>query len=269
MKMTTEPRAKSKKYLIYGPPGVGKTTLASQIPGVILIDLEGGSTRIQVRRVESDLWNWTNVLDAVMMCVQTADCSTIVIDTIDRADTLAEQDILRRDGKAKALNQALGGYGAGEQARGGLLREMDQILTRSGKTVVYLAHAGKVSDPAPGGERMVYGPNLSKNWVSYLLQECDEIYFASDKTGPEGAPLKICYTQHSSWCIAKSRSGMPPEIPLMWDAIAGVPTKDMLEEVSKYIATLAPELQDKATAWLRSNPTRYEIQRKFPRVKCS
>ena len=39
--LTTQPTAKAVKFAFYGPEGVGKTTLASKLPGAVTIDTEG------------------------------------------------------------------------------------------------------------------------------------------------------------------------------------------------------------------------------------
>src|SRR5688572_27062951 len=40
------------RALIYGPPGVGKTTLAAHAPAPIWLDVEGGSGELDVARYE-------------------------------------------------------------------------------------------------------------------------------------------------------------------------------------------------------------------------
>src|SRR5512139_68469 len=38
------------RYLVYGPEGVGKSSLAADVPGVLFFDIEGGSPELDVAR---------------------------------------------------------------------------------------------------------------------------------------------------------------------------------------------------------------------------
>jgi hypothetical protein len=229
---------------------------------VIVLDLEGGCSRVQCKKITSDIWSWSDVVEACRIAVSDTDCQTIAVDTLDRVDLMTESEILRLDPKAKTINSAFGGYGAGFERQLKLLQEVDEILSRSGKTIVYLAHAGKVVDPSPGGERTVYGPNISKRANAYFLQECDEIYFASDKVTPEGVAEKVCYTRHSSWCVAKTRSGAPAEVPLTVEEVLARPSPELIAKARDAIKELEQSRQAPALKWLLG-ATKHEIKAKL------
>ena len=40
------------KFCIYGAEGVGKTSLASKMPDPLFLDIEGGTSRLDVRRLK-------------------------------------------------------------------------------------------------------------------------------------------------------------------------------------------------------------------------
>lgn len=42
----------AQKVVIYGPEGIGKSTLASQFPNPIFIDTEGSTRHLNVRRLK-------------------------------------------------------------------------------------------------------------------------------------------------------------------------------------------------------------------------
>ena len=87
--------ARPQKVVIYGPEGIGKTTLASQTPDPLFIDTEGGSAHLDVRRIEG-LKDWEELLSTVKEVAVTKDiCKTLVLDTADWAEQLAISHILK------------------------------------------------------------------------------------------------------------------------------------------------------------------------------
>ena len=52
------------KVVIYGPEGIGKTTLASRFPDPLFIDAEGGTKFLDVSRTDRPL-SWSQLLNQV------------------------------------------------------------------------------------------------------------------------------------------------------------------------------------------------------------
>ena len=48
---------RAQKVAIYGSEGIGKTTLAAAFPDPVFIDTEGGTSHMDVRRIETPA-NW-------------------------------------------------------------------------------------------------------------------------------------------------------------------------------------------------------------------
>ncbi|MBR0283530.1 MAG: AAA family ATPase, partial [Oscillibacter sp.] len=44
---------RAQKVVIYGPEGIGKSTLASKFPNPLFIDTENGTQHMDVRRVDA------------------------------------------------------------------------------------------------------------------------------------------------------------------------------------------------------------------------
>ena len=81
------PRA--QKVVIYGSEGVGKTTLAASFPNPLIIDTEGGTAHMDVRRVDKPQ-SWDELIAIVGEVAATKGiCKTLVIDTADWAEQLA------------------------------------------------------------------------------------------------------------------------------------------------------------------------------------
>ncbi len=88
------PRA--QKAVIYGSEGVGKTTLAASFPNPLVIDTEGGTSHMDVRRIEKPQ-SWEELIAIVNEVSATPNiCKTLVIDTADWAEQLAVAHICNK-----------------------------------------------------------------------------------------------------------------------------------------------------------------------------
>jgi PHD/YefM family antitoxin component YafN of YafNO toxin-antitoxin module len=99
--------------IIYGPEGVGKSTLALSAPGVIMFDVEDGSSEIEARRYPFTDHpekghvppNYQAVLDAIDdLTVSEHDYKTLVIDSADRLEAMIWKHMLARDSEPGARN---------------------------------------------------------------------------------------------------------------------------------------------------------------------
>ena len=84
--MTHGKIAAAQKVVIYGPEGVGKSTLAARFPKPLFIDTEGGTNKMDVARFPKPT-SWEMLKNEVREAPATG-CKTIIIDTIDWAEKL-------------------------------------------------------------------------------------------------------------------------------------------------------------------------------------
>ena len=52
LKITEGTVNRALKVVIYGSEGIGKTTIASKFPNPLFIDTEGGTSQLNVRRID-------------------------------------------------------------------------------------------------------------------------------------------------------------------------------------------------------------------------
>jgi len=148
LEQASVPESGPQILTICGDAGLGKSSLAATFPKPIFIRCEDGVARIPkefrpaslpVIRSEDQLWEQCKAL-----IHDEHDYKTAVFDTVSAADRLSVQSILKQDGKAKSINQALGGYGAGYSAlaaRHQQLRNAAEMMRmKRGMNVVFLAH---------------------------------------------------------------------------------------------------------------------------------
>ena len=89
--------------ILYGSPGVGKTTLAASIPGAMIIDLEGGSDGYSCDRITLDpMDSPAEIIDEIKIAIGYAvkqGFTTIVIDSLTTLCGLFEKLFLMEAGK--------------------------------------------------------------------------------------------------------------------------------------------------------------------------
>ena len=213
------------KTLIYGPEGIGKSTLAAMWPNTIFIDLEGGTNQLPVVRLETPS-SWS-MLRAELTAIKNREvpCSTVVIDTMDAAERMCAEYIMARDGK-KSIEEW--GYGKGYtilQEEFGRLLDYLTDTAASGINVVVLGHSTmrKFERPDESGAYDRFELKLTKQ-VSPMVKEwadmvlfCDyKTYVETNKAGKAKATggARVIRTTHAPTWDAKNRFGLPDELPL-------------------------------------------------------
>lgn len=121
--------------VIYGPPGIAKTSLAFTAADPLLLDFDNGSHRAANRKDVVRVSAWADV--AGMTAEDLAPFKTVVVDTAGRALDALSVDIIRNNpkhGRGGALT--LQGYGELKSRFGSFLK----LLNSFGKDVVLIAH---------------------------------------------------------------------------------------------------------------------------------
>lgn len=121
--------------VIYGPPGIAKTSVAFTAASPLLLDFDQGSHRAANRKDVVRVSEWSDV--AGMTAEDLAPFKTIVVDTAGRALDALSVDIIRvnpKHGRGGALT--LQGFGELKARFGAFLK----LLNSFGKDVVLVAH---------------------------------------------------------------------------------------------------------------------------------
>lgn len=222
------------KTVLYGPEGIGKSTFASHFPDPVFIDTEGGTKRLNVKRLPQPT-SWAMLLDEVAE-VRKGNilCGTLVIDTADWAERLCIQAVCA---KAKVNGIEDFGYGKGytyvKEEFSKLLDALEEVLN-AGHNVVVLAHAAitKFEQPDAVGNYDRWTMKTSKQVAPLLREWCDMLLFANYKTVVEKASSspnaknkasggkRVLYTTHHACWDAKNRFDLPDEISFDYAAIA-------------------------------------------------
>jgi len=136
------------RAVIYGTEGIGKSTLAAQFPGALVLDTEDGTGQIDCARVvcQDAMSLESAMLDLVG---DQQGFRSIVIDSADWAERHIIDHILRRANKKSIEDFGFGkGYTMVAESCAKLLGLADQLIAK-GCNVVWVAHSHvkKVSPP--------------------------------------------------------------------------------------------------------------------------
>lgn len=150
--------------LVYGDPGIGKTTLAFTAPNPLLLDFDRGLHRASHRKDALQFDSWLDLIDSSdALDKLISQHETIVIDT---AGTMIEamQAYLVRSNPALQRN---GIKLWGETKK--LFQDFYLPLKLSGKNIVYIAHAKEKDE----GDIRIKRPLIPGSSYDLLMQACD------------------------------------------------------------------------------------------------
>ena len=253
----------AKKTIIYGPEGIGKSTLAAQFPDPVFIDTEGSTKDMDVARTPAPS-SWTMLLEQVRYFIaHPKELKTLIIDTADWAEQLCVTDVCSRYQKT-GIEDYGKGYTYLQEEFGRLLNLLTDLVEQKGIHVVLTAHAKmrKFEQPDELGAYDRWEMKLSKGVAPMVKEWADMVLFANYKTivvnvDGQGAQKgknkaqggrRVIYTTHHSCWDAKNRYGLPEEIPMEYEAI-----RHILEETKDQTI---PQKEEKKSAPTGSQTTK-------------
>lgn len=257
MNITKGKVAKAQKVVLYGPEGIGKSSLAAQFPNPLFIDTEGSTLNMDVARMDKPS-SWQFLQQQIEFVKQNRPCKTLIIDTIDWAELLCNEHVCAQH-NVKGIEDF--GYGKGyvysTEEFGRLLNKLSDVI-EAGINVVLTAHSQivKFEQPDEMGAYDRYQLKLGKGTGSRtaaLIKEwADMILFlnyktfsvAADKDGrkykAQGGERTMYATHHPAW-DAKNRFGLPNELPMDYSQIAHIFNEEALNQVEQDWSTQEPQ----------------------------
>ena len=184
--------------LIYGFPGVGKTTAALSMPNPILIDCERGIGRVNgaLRKDYAEL----NSIDEFNLA-ELEDYDTIIFDTFGVLLEMFDKKVKEMNPKLVKSDGALSLQGFG--TRKILFKQFISQLRQCGKNVVFLAHVTEGKD----GDIVQYRPYATGSSIADLQNDLDYMGFMQIR----GGKRSISFSANDQY-VAKNSLGLPQYI---------------------------------------------------------
>jgi hypothetical protein len=236
--ITTKPGA--PRITVYGKPGIGKSTLASQFPDPLFLLTEDnelpGIQALPVVHTFTEMWN--NVKS--LLALEELPFKTLVVDSISKLDALIveytiDQSPPGKDKQAvKTIAQAFGGYGAGFEKAASLHRalksQFDKFKER-GITVIYISHLEIKKFKSPEAEdydilsivmnsdksRIVYIDDVDA--VLYCKLQSHTVETDSGRTIVKSTDNRVISAGMNDVHVSKNRFNMPASIPMTFEAL--------------------------------------------------
>lgn len=227
------PQRRAYRTIIYGPEGIGKSTLASQFPEAVFIDFEHGTDTMDVARFDTPT-GLDGLIHLLNSIAQEDICKTVVIDTADKLEQILTDSVCKKMG-FKSIEDP--GYGKGytylADAWLEVLKACDTVVD-SGKNIVLTAHAQmrKFEQPDEMGAYDRWELKLQKKTAPLIKEWSDMLLFCNYKNSIVEDPKtkskkavggkRVMYSTHSPTYDAKNRFGLPESMQMEFSEIAHI-----------------------------------------------
>jgi hypothetical protein len=253
----------ASKVIFFGGPGVGKTTAACGAPTPLVIDPSGGSSRLDVARV--NVTTWDEVIEAASSLRDNAQgFETLVLDELGTLEHLCWDHVCKKFGKP---NIEAFGYGKGYTLVLQEWRKLVEVLNElhhARMNVVLVGHStiSTFRDPE-GPEYDRYHLKLHGKLAALLKEWSDTVLFCrhetvvgkteSERSVAHATGARVMHTTHSAAFDAKNRDDLPAKLPLLWAELSQKKrsAKDMAGELEELSGRMSPQHRKIAVAKMK------------------
>ncbi|HXM29784.1 MAG TPA: ATP-binding protein [Chthoniobacterales bacterium] len=232
--VTTRKRRRPVFAVVYGPPGIGKSTFGTNAPNPIFLQVERGLDQITVPKLPipkdfSQLYAQVDALDREEHGYQ-----SIVLDTLDATEILIWQRA-RTEGKVTSIEDYGGGYGKGyvraREIWTGLLSKLNEMSERFNVILLAHSHLKTVNDPMQSAAYDMHRIKIHDKSAEIIRQMVDLICFANldvsiikeSQKARKGRGIisedRLMWTAPTTGIEAKNRYDLDNPMPFSWAAL--------------------------------------------------
>ena len=183
-KVETGKRDKPPRLLVWGPPGVGKSTFAAGAPDALFICGESRTDHLDISRIH--VKSWQEVIDSIKaLLAKEHPYKSVVFDTVDSLESLLFEALCEEQGVE--IHEDIGGgfykYRTYMNRKWKVFLKGIDRLTEAGIQCILLAHAKTENFNPPDGESYErYILKMDKAGGNFLVENVDLVGYAKFKT---------------------------------------------------------------------------------------
>jgi len=244
-------------FLIFGQPGIGKTSLAYSAADPLLLDFDNGAHRAANRRDTLPIGSWADVAELLASPETLAPYATIIPDTVGRCLDVLTADIAATDPKkAPGGNLSQQGWGVLKNR----FRTWTSSLRALGKDVLLVAHDKEDKD----GDTRIVRPDIVGGSYGEVMKVADFVGYVY----MNGRERVLDFNPTDRW-VGKNPGGWAPfKVPPIGKATTFVAElfdlgRAALGNISEASAKVAVQV-DEWRAAIEAMTTADEINRAIP-----
>lgn len=187
--------------MIYGQPGIGKTSIGFTAENPLLLDFDQGAHRSRNRGDSVQIAEWKDVEN--MKAEDLEGYDTIIVDTVGRLLDLLSVDIISKNPKMKGYGGALSlqGYGALKSSYATWLK----VLLSYGKDVMLIAHEKEDKN----GDELIMRPDIQGGSGGEVFKRADGVAFMYKS----GKQTLLDFNPTEQWQAKNAAGLLPLEVP--------------------------------------------------------